>query len=135
MVQLIRMRPWYMPMMAPFDRDFEGDTLTTGMDVYEKDGYLFVKAPVPGVPAGEVDVTYTDGQLHVSAHYEENEEDKDKKRVIHQMQRSTSFSYSVTVPTAIDDKSLEAEVKDGVVVIKAKIAEAAKPKKISVKTT
>lgn len=132
MVQLIRMRPWYMPMVSPFDDS--DDVGKSGINLYEKAGIVYVEAPVPGIPADKVEVTYSDGQLHIRARQEEKEEEKDQKKVVHKMERSVSFEYSAVMPTSIDDKSIEAEVKDGVVYVKAKIAEAAKPKKIVVKT-
>lgn len=133
MVQLIRMRPWYMPMMAPFDKELEDDMTTSGMNVYQKDGYVHIEAPVPGVPADKVDVTYSEGTLHIRAQYEEKEEEKDTKKVVYKMERTASFDYSTSMPTIIDEKSIEAEVKNGVVYVKAKIAAAASPKKIAVK--
>lgn len=134
MVQLIRMRPWYMPMMSPFDDEQSEGVETGGINLYEKAGIVYVEAPVPGIPADKVEVTYSDGQLHIRANQEEKVEDKDQKKIVHKMERSVSFAYSAIMPTSIDDKSIEAEVKDGVVYVKAKVAEAAKPKKIIVKT-
>lgn len=127
------MRPWYMPMMTPYgDEAFEQSAVSTGMNVYEKDGYICVEAPIPGIPADKVDVTYTDGRLHISAKHEDKEEEKVKKQVVYKMERESSFEYIADVPTPIDDKSIEAEIRDGVIFVKARIAEAAKPKKISV---
>lgn len=134
MVQLIRMRPWYMPMMSPFDKDMDEDAVSTGINVYEKEGVVHIEAPVPGIPADKVEVTYSEGQLHIRAKHEEKEEEKDKKKVVYKMERDMSFEYTTTIPTAIDDKTMEAEVKDGIVYVSAKVAEAAKPKKITVKT-
>ncbi len=135
MVQLIRMRPWYMPMMAPFDKELEDEMSTTGMNIYQKEGYVHVEAPIPGVPADKVDITYSDGILRIKAHYEEKDEEKDKKKIVYKTERTASFEYSTSMPTAIDEKSIEAEVKDGVVYVKAKIAAAATPKKITVKAS
>ncbi len=134
MVQLIRMRPWYMPMMSPFENEMDDAVVSGGLNVYEKDGMVHVEAPVPGVPADKVEVTFSENQLHIRAKHEQREEEKDKKKVVYKMERDTSFEYSTTVPTAIDEQSIEAEIRDGVVYVTAKVAEAAKPKKISVKT-
>ncbi len=128
------MRPWYMPMMAPFDKELEDDVSTTGMNIYQKNGYVHVEAPVPGVPADKVDVTYSEGVLRVKAQHEEKDEDeKNNKKIVYKTERTTSFEYSASMPTVIDETSIEAEVKNGVVYVKAKIAAAATPKKIAVK--
>lgn len=121
-------------MMSPFENEMEDTVVSGGLNVYEKDGMVYVEAPVPGIPADKVEVTFSDNQLHIRAKHEQHEEEKDKKKVVYKMERETSFEYSTTIPTAIDEHSIEAEIKDGVVYVKAKVAEAAKPKKISVKT-
>ena len=81
MVQLIRMRPWYMPMMSPFDDEESEGVVRSGINVYEKAGVVYVEAPVPGIPADKVKETYSDGQLHIRAKQEEKEEEKDQKKV------------------------------------------------------
>jgi HSP20 family molecular chaperone IbpA len=80
-----------------------------------------------------VEVTYEDGVLRIRAKYEEKEEEKKKRKVVYRMDRVTSFDYTTTLPRPVDEKSIEARVENGVVVVSAKIAEEAKPKKIPVK--
>jgi HSP20 family protein len=109
-------------------------TMTEGLNVYEEAGNVIVEASVPGIPEDKLDITYEDGVLRISGKSEEKEEEKRKNRVIHKMQRVSSFEYSTYLPRPIDDKKIEADVRNGVLVITAPIAEAAKPKKIAVKT-
>lgn len=136
MVSIIKMRPWYMPMVSPFgDDEYIDRQNPVGMNVYEKDGIVYVEAPVPGVPADKVDVTFTDGQIHIHAKLEEKDSEKDQSKVVYKMERSASFEYATTIPTPIDEKSIEAEIRDGVVYVTAKVAEAAKPKKIAVRSS
>jgi HSP20 family protein len=119
----------------PFDDDetWPDLTMTEGLDMHEEEDAVVVKAPVPGVPADKVDVTFEDGVLRIKARLEETEEEKKKKKVVYRMDKVASFDYTTTLPRPIDEQSLEANVEDGVVVVRAKIAEAAKPRKISVK--
>lgn len=109
-------------------------TITDGINVYEEAGNVIVEASVPGIPEEKLDITYEDGVLRIHGKSEETEEEKKKNRVIHKMQRISSFEYSTYLPRPIDDKQIEATVKNGVLTIKAPVAEAAKPKKIVVKT-
>ncbi|OGK15258.1 hypothetical protein A2774_02420 [Candidatus Roizmanbacteria bacterium RIFCSPHIGHO2_01_FULL_39_12c] len=90
---------------------------------------------VPGVPSDKVEVTYEDGVLRIRAKVEEKIEEKKKKKVVYRMDKVASFDYNTTLPRNVDTKSLEASVKDGVVVVSAKVAEEAKPKRITVKTS
>ncbi len=109
-------------------------TMTEGLNVYEESGNVVVEASVPGIPEEKIDITYEDGVLRISGKSEEKEEERRKNRIVHKMQRVSSFEYSTYLPRPIDDKKIEAEVKNGVLVITAPVAEAAKPKKIAVKS-
>ena len=115
-----------------FEEEFPELTMTEGVDMYEEDGYVVVEAAVPGVNPEKVEVTFEDGVLRIRAKEEKKEEQK-KKREYYRMDRIVSFDYTVTIPRPVDVNSLEAEVENGVVKVKAKIAEEAKAKKIPVK--
>ena len=134
MVSLIKMRPWYMPMMTPFGDEETTNATMSGLNIYEKEGRVHIEAPIPGIPSDKVDITYTDGKLHISATDTTVEQDKEKKKVIYRMERNTTFEYVADMPANIDPKTIEAESKDGVLYITASIAESAKPRKIAVKT-
>ncbi len=129
----MKIKPWYMPMVSSFgDDETEDIPMSNGLNVYEDSGLVHIEAPVPGVPSDKVEVTYTDGRIHIFAKHEESEEDRKKKSYIYKMERSSTFEYISEIPTSIDEKSIQAEVKDGVVHITAKVTEVAKPKKITV---
>lgn len=106
---------------------------TSGLNVYEKDGQIFVEAAVPGIDPGKVKVTYEDGILRISGKAEEKEEEKKKGKVVHQKSMVSCFDYMTSLPRPIDTKSVEAKIKNGVLTFKAKVAEEAKPKEIQVK--
>ncbi|MFW5703305.1 MAG: Hsp20/alpha crystallin family protein [Patescibacteria group bacterium] len=118
----------------PFDFEDVWPEVTAerGLDVYEEDDKVIVKAAVPGVPADNVNITYEDGVLRIRARFEESEEDKKKKKAVYRMERITTFDYATTFPRPVDTNAISAKVTDGVVVITAPIAEAAKPKTIAV---
>lgn len=127
-------RSWIRTLWPEDEDEWPELTLTEGLDVYEEDDKVIVKAAVPGVPSNKVDITYEDGVLRIKAKVEESEEEKKKRKVVYRMERVASFDYTTTIPRPIDEKTIEAQVEDGVVTVTAKIAEAAKPKKIPVKT-
>lgn len=115
------------------DEDWPELTQSQGIDVYETDNEVIVKAAVPGIPADKVDVTFEDGVLRIKAHLEETDEEKKKKKVVYRQQRVASFDYTTTLPRAVEGSKISAEVEEGIVTVKAPIAATAKPKKISVK--
>ena len=127
-------RSWIRTFWPEEEEEWPELTLTEGLDVYEEDDKIVVKAAVPGVDPEKVEVTYEDGVLHIKGKTEEKEEEKKKRKVVYRMERVASFDYTTTIPRPIDEKSIEAYVDKGVVTVTAKIAEAAKPKKIPVKT-
>jgi HSP20 family protein len=114
------------------EQDWPQMTMTEGIDVYEEEDKVVVKAAVPGISPDKVDVTFEDGVLRIRAKVEETQEEKDKKRVTYRMDRVAQFDYTTTLPRPVDAQSIQAVVEDGVVVISAKIAETAKPRRIEV---
>lgn len=119
-------RPWLN------DDEWPELTMTEGLNVYEKGNKVYVEASVPGIADTELDITYEDGVLTISGKHEEKEEEKNNK-VVHKMERVSSFNYTTYLPRAIDQTKLEASVKDGVVTVSAPVAEEAKAKKIAVR--
>lgn len=108
-------------------------TATSGLDVYETDSEVVVKAPMPGVPEKNIDVTFEDGVLRIRGRIEEAEEERKKKKVVYRKQRVAAYDYSTTLPRAINSDKIEAEFENGVLTVKAPIAQEAKPKKIAVR--
>ncbi len=126
-------RQFFQPLIE--DDDWPELTMTEGLNVYEEGGNVFVEASVPGISEDKLEITYEDGVIRIKGRAEEKEEEKKRNRVVHRMQRVSSFDYSTYLPRPIEDKKIEASLKNGVLTIKAPIAEAAKAKKIPVKTT
>lgn len=123
------------PLASWWDEDEGWPELkqTSGLNVYEKDGEVFVEAAVPGIEPQKVKVTYEDGVLRISGKMEEKEEEKKKGKLVHQWSKVSCFDYTSVLPRPIDTKTIEAKVKNGVLTFKAKVAEEAKPKEIEIK--
>lgn len=135
---IIRFDPFRNSFFQPFfenDEDWPEITMTQGLNVYEQDGQIIVKAAVPGIPEKNLDITYEDGVLHVRGSIEEQEEEKKAKKVIYRKQMISSVDYTTYLPRPIDANNITAEVKDGVLTVSAAVTEAAKPKKITVKSS
>ncbi len=107
----------------------------SGLNVYidEKETEVTVEAPVPGMDPKNLKVTYHDGMLHIYGSASERDEERKKGKVIKKWEMASSVDYVTSLPRPIDTKSVSAKIKDGVVTIKARIAEEAKPKEIEVK--
>lgn len=124
--------PWWNDRFFEDEDNWPATTVNEGLDVYETDDNVIVKAAVPGIPSDKVDVTFEDGVLRISGRVEENEEEKKKKKVVYKEQKVRSFDYTTTLPRAVKSEEIRADVEDGVVTVTAPIAGEAKARKISV---
>jgi HSP20 family protein len=102
------------------------------IDVSEDEKHVVVRAELPGVDQNEVEVSLSGGRLVISGEKKSGREEQ--KRNYHLVERSYgSFSRAVDLGDAVDSERAAASYKDGVLTVTVPKAEAAKPKKISVK--
>lgn len=108
--------------------DFDDFNSQRGLKIRETADAIIAEAVVAGVPAKDVEVHIEDGVLTIKA---EKTEENDTKTT----HKSTSYQYYYTVALSGGqwDKA-EAEVEDGVVFVTVPKAEAARPRKLAVKT-
>jgi HSP20 family protein len=132
-----KMGPWWPSVM---DDDFwsnwpsiSDDTALSGMDIYETDDHVVVKAQVPGIAEDNVKVTIEGNVLTISAEQKEENEEKEGKKAIYKSTCQKSFHYSTSLPRMVDGTKAEAEVENGVVEIKVPKTEEEKPKQIEVR--
>jgi len=122
--------------IVPFidkEEDWPKFQITEGLDIYETENDVVVKAIVPGVPANKVKVTFEDGILRILAKNEENQEENEKKKVVYQHQRMVCFDYTTTLPRPVVGNKISAEVKNGMIIVKAPIVQESKTKRVPVK--
>lgn len=119
----------YIPrLLDDNDEDFWPNVSQRGLKVYEDDkNNIKVEAVVAGIPSDAVEVNIEDGVLTIKA--ENKVEEKDKNEY-----RSSSYQYYYTTALSGGDwQKAEADVKHGILTVTIPKAEAAKPKKITVK--
>ncbi len=115
-----------------WDEDLTRNVNDAGLDVYETEDEVVVRASVAGVKPDQIEITFEKGVLTITA--QEEDESKDEKRKYYR-KSSRSYAYRVAVPGNIDLKTEpEAEVENGILIVKFKKAEEAKPKKITIKS-
>ncbi|MFD1211683.1 Hsp20/alpha crystallin family protein [Arthrobacter sp. GCM10027362] len=124
-------------LMEPFRRLFEGESEKSMIRVEEevKDDVLTVRAELPGIdPEKDVDVSVSEGQLHIRAERREKTEQKDKGSYRSEF-RYGSFFRSVPLPKGVKDEDIKATYKDGVLEVTAPVPQAAvetSPQKIQI---
>lgn len=122
-------------LTAPFfDDSFKG--FGTKLDVYRKDGKIFVEAELPGIAPEDVDLHVYSDRLTLSAEKksEAKEEGKDKS-YFRSERRWGKVERVVSFPVEADPESADASFKNGVLTVS--IAEKSQDKahkKVSIKS-
>jgi len=88
------------------------------IDITESASELTMKAELPGVRKEDLTLNFADGMLTIRGEKREEKRDKDEKKQYHVYERSYgAFARSFTLPTAVDDKRIKAEFRDGVLTV------------------
>ncbi|HZZ26600.1 MAG TPA: Hsp20/alpha crystallin family protein [Pirellulales bacterium] len=103
------------------------------LDVSESDTAVTVRAEVPGVDPGELDITVTGDRLTIAGEKKETVEKKDRD-TYHRESRYGSFSRTVQLPSSVDPQQVTAEHANGILTITLQKTPAATAKKIAVKS-
>jgi HSP20 family protein len=137
MTSLVRFDPW--GMMRDLDRLFEDTARHAGdapwlprVDVFERDASLVVRAEVPGVDPGHIDVTVENGTLVIegSRTFEKDEEIEGgfhRKEIF-----EGRFKRTVLLPEGTDAEAVTASTRDGILEIKIPKRPEVLPRKVTV---
>lgn len=129
--------PWQNWLMNPWQNLLDADFMpqefsTNGVRIYEDNNQLHIEVPLPGLNLKDIEVSLNKGVLLVKGAAEE--EEKDKKRKYYRSSKR-SYSYSLTLPTQIDEKQEpQAVYSDGILNISLQLAKKGDTKKITVKS-
>lgn len=119
----------------PFFRDhgLAADEGNLALDVSEsKEGEVIVRASMPGFKREDIQLHLHNGVLSIKAESKEEKEVKEEK-FYRKERRWGSVSRSVALPGNLDEGSVKAELKDGVLVVRIKPSPSAQPKRIEIK--
>ncbi len=101
-------------------------------DISEDKDNFVLKLDLPGVSKDDVKISFTDGMLNISGERKLEKDTKDAK--FHRMERAYGkYFRSFTLPNKIREDKIDAEFKDGQLIITVPKAEEAKPKEIPIK--
>jgi HSP20 family protein len=124
----------------PFFRDplfrngFAGasDEGTLPVDIREQDGKLLVEASVPGFAKDEIDVQVHEGVLSIRAQHSTNDETKNGN--YYRRERTwNAVSRRIALPGVVDDSTVDAELKNGVLTLSLPLPQKPSPKQIEIK--
>ena len=106
-------------------RFFEGDWESAALRVeeYQDGNTLMVKAEMPGIdPDKDVDISVSDGVLHIQAERQETTEHKEKGGYRTEF-RYGSFARDIPLPSGSKDSDVSASYRDGVLEVRVPVAE------------
>jgi HSP20 family protein len=106
-------------------------TWLPAVDVWETEDELVLSFDLPGIPEDKISVELDDSVLTVSGE-REREEKSSGERFYRYERRFGSFSRSVTLPTGVNEESIKADYKDGVLEVRIPKPEEPKPKRIEI---
>lgn len=109
-----------------------GGRMLPSLDLTETANTVDVRMDVPGMKAEDIDIQLNNGVLTISG--ERKEETEEKGKTFHRVERRYgSFSRSVTLPAPVADDKVDAQYRDGVLIVSLQKTEEAKSRRIKVK--
>lgn len=124
---------WTMEDMAKGFGEEAGELAawSPSVNIFDKNGKLVVEAELPGVKKDDIDVHVDNGVLTIRG--ERKQEDEVKEDNFYRLERSYgSFSRSFRLPSDVEADKVDAEFKDGMLVVKVPRTEEAKAKQIKI---
>jgi HSP20 family protein len=109
-----------------------GGSVIPAIDLYQNTDEVVVKAALPGLKAGDVQISVTADVLTLRGEFKQESEEKDATYHIRE-QRSGVFERSIMLPTDVQTDKAKADFENGVLTITLPKAEAVKPKTINIK--
>ncbi len=116
-----------------WDRDlelFEGMG-TPAIDLFEENDNYVVTCDLPGVKKEDLDISVSGNVLTIKGEKKDSREDKDG-RYYRRETWSGSFQRTVTLPETVDPNKINAEMKNGELVLTLPKKEEVKPRQIKV---
>lgn len=105
---------------------------TFKLDVSEKDGSYLIEADLPGIDKKDIALNYRDGALTIEINHSEEKKDE-QEHYVHRERRQAYMSRTLNLGDLKSEK-IEADLKDGVLTIKApKADEIDNSKRIAIK--
>lgn len=126
--------PFRRPMVpATGGREWDAPEMIR-VDEFRENGDLVIRAELPGVdPDKDVEVTVTDGMLHIEGHRHEEEETEEKGYVRREI-RTGSFARTLPLPEGVSESDVTATYTDGMLTIRVPMP-APEPEKSPTKVT
>jgi len=112
--------------------EYDNAVWTPLSDIAEDENSYKIKLDLPGIKKEDVKISYENGLLSISGERKQEKENKNSK--YHRVEISYGkYFRSFTLPSKIKEDKIDAEFRDGQLMITIPKSEEAKPKQIEVK--
>jgi len=109
----------------------QGRRWVPAMDLLETEEHFVLRADLPGVQEGDVNIELEDSVLTISG--ERKSEHEERQEGYYRVERAFGrFSRSLTLPKGVDPEAVSASFDAGVLEVKIPKPEERKPRKISI---
>lgn len=102
------------------------------LDVVDSENEVTVRAELPGIDAKDVEVSISGNVLTICGEKLESTEQKNEDRFVSE-RHFGAFRRSIELPTGLDPEKIDAEMQNGVLVVKVAKLKAAERKRVPVK--
>jgi HSP20 family protein len=109
----------------------QSQTWVPALDMWETDDELVYAFDLPGIPQDKISIELEDGALTVSAERERTGK-VEQERFYRFERRHGSFSRTIGLPQGVDEGSVSADYKDGVLEIHVQKPKAPEPRRIQI---
>ncbi len=102
-----------------------GGSFVPGIDISETDEQFLITAEIPGVKKEDIDINLENGQLTISG--QRSFKDEEEGKTFHRVEtKFGSFRRSFRLPDNIDEDSIDASYKNGLLNVSINKTESAK---------
>lgn len=116
--------------------EIPGSLAPYAVDVHEDADHFYVTAELPGFTKEDVEITLEEGVLMIKAEKKSETDapkaDDNGKQPLHVERRWSRFERAFTLPTAVKEDSVNANLVDGVLTITLDKREEVKPRRIPI---
>ncbi|HJR80132.1 MAG TPA: Hsp20/alpha crystallin family protein [Anaerolineales bacterium] len=105
----------------------ESNEHSLGVNVREEDEAYFLSALVPGLNAEDLRIQVLDDIVRIEGEYKADE----NTYLVHELPRG-AFTRALRLPAPIDAEHVEAQINNGILMLRLPKAESARPKRIKV---
>ncbi|MCG6536709.1 MAG: Hsp20/alpha crystallin family protein [Syntrophales bacterium LBB04] len=117
---------------TPAEQMSPGPTYTPAVDIFETEREITLLADMPGVKAKDLGIDLHENILTLNGEVESPESPQEVD--VFREYRTGKYFRQFTLSEVIDQAKIDADIKDGVLRLRLPKVEAAKPRKIAVKT-